>query len=238
VDAAAISGSASDVAVLDGDPIVTELRAKGSLAVGLARDLVVNSPESKTEGLELVARARKAVRTAETRRTALVKPHNDHVKAINAVFRTVTQPFSDADSIVSKKVLDFDREERRRAAEAAAAAERQRLESEALLREAEKAEAAGNAPVAEQLLEKAIAEETGAAAAQSEARIMPRSMATADGSVGIRNKPWTYRVVDESQVPREYLAIDSAKVREAIRGGVREISGLEIYQEEGLAVRA
>lgn len=49
-------------------------------------------------------------------------------------------------------------------------------------------------------------------------------------------KRWTYKVVDLFKVPHKYLVIDSAKVRDAIRDGVREIPGLEIYQEESVRV--
>lgn len=229
--------SATDVALVERDPVLVELRAKGAIAVGIARDLVVASPDAKAEGLELVARARKAVRTSETRRTALVKPHNDQVRDINRAFKEATDPFREVDTIVSGKVLAFDRAERQRAAEAAAAAERERLEAEALLREAEKAEAAGKPEVAGALLEKAIAEEACARDSQAQAKIPPKTVAVDAGTVSVRNKPWTYRVVDEACVPREYLCLDSPKIRDAIRRGEREIPGLEIFQEEGLAVR-
>jgi hypothetical protein len=229
---------AAELSLVERDPVVAELRAKGSFAVGLARDLLVNSAESKAEGSELVARARRAIRSAEARRSELVKPHNDHVKAVNALFREVTAPFGEADSIASRKILDYDREERRKAAEAAAEAERKRLEAEALLREAERAEAAGKAEIAEKLLDKAIGDEAIARESQAQARIPARTIPVDAGTVSVRAKPWTYRVVDVALVPREYLMVDHGKVREAIRAGAREIAGLEIFQEEGLAVRA
>jgi len=47
---------------------------------------------------------------------------------------------------------------------------------------------------------------------------------------------WTYEVLDITKVPRKYLLLDGVAVREAIRAGEREISGLRIYQEEGLRV--
>jgi len=47
---------------------------------------------------------------------------------------------------------------------------------------------------------------------------------------------WTYEVLDITKVPRKYLLLDGVAVREVIRAGEREISGLRIYQEEGLRV--
>lgn len=50
-------------------------------------------------------------------------------------------------------------------------------------------------------------------------------------------KRWKYEVIDVGSVPVEYLAVDDREVKSAIKAGVREIDGLRIYQEEGLAVR-
>jgi hypothetical protein len=49
---------------------------------------------------------------------------------------------------------------------------------------------------------------------------------------------WSFEVVDLDQVPREYLSLDVAVVRQAItRDGVRKIPGLRIFQAEALRVR-
>jgi len=49
-------------------------------------------------------------------------------------------------------------------------------------------------------------------------------------------KRWTFEVVDVNKVPREYLVLDRTAVNKAIRDGVREIAGLNIFQVEGLRV--
>jgi len=50
-------------------------------------------------------------------------------------------------------------------------------------------------------------------------------------------KRWVFDVVSEKKVPREYLVVSETKIREAIhRLGVREIPGVEIYQENSLRV--
>lgn len=50
-------------------------------------------------------------------------------------------------------------------------------------------------------------------------------------------RTWHYEVIDVGSVPVEYLAVDDREVKAAIKAGIREIDGLRIYQEEGLAVR-
>jgi len=49
-------------------------------------------------------------------------------------------------------------------------------------------------------------------------------------------KRWTFELVDINKVPREYLVLDSVAVNKAIRNGIREIDGLDVFQVEGLRV--
>ncbi len=49
-------------------------------------------------------------------------------------------------------------------------------------------------------------------------------------------KVWTFKIVDPAKVPDLYKVINQVAVREAIRNGMREIAGLEIYQEEQLSI--
>lgn len=50
-------------------------------------------------------------------------------------------------------------------------------------------------------------------------------------------KRWAYQVMDETLVPREYLAVDEVKIGKAVRRAdqpVRNIPGVRIYEEDGL----
>jgi len=49
-------------------------------------------------------------------------------------------------------------------------------------------------------------------------------------------KIWTFKLVDFSKLPDEYKAVQETAVRDAIRNGVRQIPGIEIYQEEQLSI--
>lgn len=53
---------------------------------------------------------------------------------------------------------------------------------------------------------------------------------------GIRHI-WTFEVQNLSQVPREYLMLDEQKIRQAIREGQRDISGLSIFQKQQTVYR-
>jgi hypothetical protein len=58
------------------------------------------------------------------------------------------------------------------------------------------------------------------------------------GSTAYVTRRWAFEVVDLDQVPRDYLSLDVAVVRQAItRDGVRKIPGLRIFRAEALRVR-
>jgi hypothetical protein len=52
-----------------------------------------------------------------------------------------------------------------------------------------------------------------------------------------QTRRWTFEVTNASAVPREYLMVDTVLIREAIRNGVHDIPGVNIYQEDGLSIR-
>lgn len=59
-------------------------------------------------------------------------------------------------------------------------------------------------------------------------------MTTYDPPTAIRiseTKVWAYDIIDESQVPREYLELNAVKVTQAIKAGKRQIPGLKIYEK-------
>jgi len=217
-------------------PAVINARANAIAFRDRALALVVDSEDAKAKATNLLAGIAQIQSVAEAERVKLVRPYNDFVKGINALFRDALAPLVEADGTLRRRVIDFNREQTRKAAEAAAAAEAERIRSEALLKEAEKAERAGQGAVAGELLERAVASETGAKVAQAEAVLPSKTVRTDAGSSTVK-KVWTFHLVNLDAVPTEYLVLDEAKVRDAIRAGVRAIPGLEILQEEQLAVR-
>jgi hypothetical protein len=123
-------------------------------------------------------------------------------------------------------------EVRRAVAEAAA----HRAEAERLARTMsveERRHAAEQLALAETASERADAWAREAAAAPEPPRIQGDYGATA-----YVTRSWTFEVIDLDRVPRTYLSLDTEAVRAAItKQGVREISGLKIFQSESLRVR-
>lgn len=64
--------------------------------------------------------------------------------------------------------------------------------------------------------------------------VMPKPMASI-GNTQVR-KVWKWKVVDFHKVPDSMKAIDNVAVNNSVRLGVREIPGIEVYQEEQLSI--
>lgn len=143
--------------------------------------------------------------------------------------------------------------ERRATAEAERqkrAAEQARLEAERAAatarNEAERAEAQRQAAEAEAARKQAEDRERAAANAAAQAQQQAHDAAKVvlapaaditrtrgDVALTTTRQVWRYRVVDITKVPAAYLMVNDAVVKAAIKGktGVREIPGLEIYDE-------
>lgn len=202
------------------------IESSTSSLVVLATALVVESQPDMAEGTDLLAQIKKTLKRSEEARDVLVRPLNDHVKMINAQFKTVTAPLADAERTIRQKMLTYAtalEKERQEEAERARRAEQERaLEAAAAL------EAAGKIVEAEVTL-------SFAAEAKAEVARVEPTTTDAGNTTSIR-KIWKHEVVDFGAVPDAFKIADDAKIREAVRAGIREIPGVRIYQEDSLAI--
>ncbi len=159
-----------------------------------------------TDDLGLIAKLKKAI---EQRRHEYVDPINAHLKAINDAFKQLVAPLEAADAVTRKKIMDYKREEARKAAEIA---EINRLRLEAARREAELNDGELSQPTA-------LVEVPAAPPARVQAT-------TADLGTA---KVWKWELEEISKVPAEYLMIDATKVGKVVRAGVRDIPGIRIW---------
>ena len=130
-------------------------------------------------------------------------------------------------------------EEARLRVEAEQKIKREKEEAEARERGAKRAELAALEEKAEEERQAALkrAEEDAAKIAivaptvvQPVVQEAPRVTRTELGSASQR-KVWTFEVVNEAEVPREYLMVDEKKVRDSVRMGTRNIEGIRIFEE-------
>jgi hypothetical protein len=180
---------------------------------------ITNEPSLKL-AVEYGSQAKRLATHVEKARKATVEEPNRYVKDVNNLAKTFTDPLGKIEAGLKRKISDYQARqelERRKAEEAARLAR-----EEAQKRIDEEAEKAGvEAP---QLPDVVVPE--------------PQRVTRTEEGSAFQRKDWTYDVEDETLVPREYLLIDSIKVRNAIRMGCRAIPGLKIYEKAATVFRA
>jgi hypothetical protein len=215
------------------DEHVTSLRAEAANIVKLAATLTIATQTDAEQATSMLGRIATFKRAAEDRRKFFVGPLNDHVKTINGLFKEIVAPFEEADGTLRSKLAAW------------RWAEQERLERER--REAEKRARAEEARVQEILKHAdqhtreealdAFRRADEAAEAASAVPVAPGPTVRAATASVTARKVWDFEVVDLAQVPHEFLHLNEAAVRAAIKAGVRQIRGLRIYEKEQLAVR-
>lgn len=173
---------------------------------------------SATNLLSVIAKHKKEL---EEQRKFLVKPLNDHVKSINNRFKTYSLPLDRADKTLRDKVLSYRQEQERKRRE-----EEERLRKLAEKEQArleKKAEKKGE-PTPPPIIVPTIEG--------------PAKTVQADYGTASIKQVWVHEIVDEQQIPREYLMVDEKKIAAVVKAGIRNIPGVRIYQTDQLAVRA
>jgi hypothetical protein len=155
----------------------------------------------------------------EKKRDQIIDEPAQFVKAVRGLVKAFTDKLDTAEKSLKEKVLSYQK-----------VLELKRQEQEALARkETEKLQKKLDAEVKKKGLE----------AVELPIPIIPKVppvTRTETGSAFTR-KFWTFKLIDANLVPRKYLVPSDTKIRDAIKGGIRDIPGLEIYEEESLTVR-
>jgi len=110
-------------------------------------------------------------------------------------------------------------------------------------KELERREAERKAEEARQKLQEKLDEEAeirGVEPVQVEPQVVPKEDTTTRTEAGTSHQRihWTFEIVDESQIPREFLIPDERKIRQAVAMGRREIPGIKIFEKATTVFRA
>jgi len=201
-----------NIAVIEKQEQVKEISVTVNTLVQKAEELEICDASTNEYAIWLLSKIAEGKKKAEAQRKAFTDPLNQSLKAINNFFKNLVAPLDQADTIIRSKVLMYRRMEEERA----------RKEAEELQRKME---------------EEAKKKDTGQVIIPPVvAQTPPTTMTAKNGSATVR-KIWDFEIEDETKIPREYLCVDSVKIRQAIKEGVREIPGIKIFQKETLSVR-
>lgn len=165
-----------------------------------------------------------------------IKPLKDGIKALEDKYNKPLRLLKEADEIIRAKMNKYLNDEMQRRAETEAEAKRQ-AEEEALKKALEleevKKEAAKYDLITGRAMINSLEEKQNELINQT-TKTEAINLSTENNIV---SKVWDFDLVDLSAVPLEYITLNEKAVRQAIREGVRDISGLKIYQKARVSIR-
>ena len=188
---------------------------------------VIEEESSAEDATALIVTISKLIKEVDAQRTELVKPLNEHVKNINKKFKPISDGLGQIKAEINQRLSSYHVRQQAKAQQEAARLKK--LEEDAMLEVAAKAEAEGDAEFANEIMAAAA---DGLANRTAE-KVMTRTEA---GSAHMRST-WKFIVENLKEVPFEYLTVDEKAVKAAIKSGERKIQGLKIYNELQTIVR-
>jgi len=221
--------------------------------VDMVKSLKIKTTEDMTQATDVLVKIVARKKRVEELRQFFVKPLNDQVKLINAEFKKAGLPLMDMEADIKKKIVEYRKiEAEKLEAERKKAEEKRRKEwekeQEKLRKQREKEAEKEKARLAKLELSKKdekaelkrIEDEKKAKEEEAQREEFnfddgdfqqSKSVYSENGSVKMR-KQWTFRIVDQSKVPSKYLVVDERLIRADVKAGIRNIDGVDIYEEE------
>lgn len=215
-------------------PFVT----KGADLLGQAERAVISNAEILAQAGDLYKIINTQIKATDEARTFLVKPLNDHVKAINAQFKKTAEPMNEAKTILKTKMDEYVAEETRIQEEANAKAKAEA--EEAALKSAEKHEAAGDNVTAQAVVE---------AAADLPDAVSKAPKARGNlGSTTSSRTDWKGEVVDikaflqaiiDGHIPESFIEIKQVELDKLAKSRKIEKTnlGIKIYKKVSASIR-
>ena len=180
---------------------------------------VIDDPSNKL-AVTIGTQAKKLYNEIEKKRKEITEDSNTFVKSVNNFAKDFTVRLKDIETNLKQKISNYQykqemaRREAERMAREEAAKLQKRLDEEARKKHIE-------APVVS-------------------APVIPKAdkvTRTEDGGRSFQKMKWTFEILDEGRVPREYCQVNPSAIRQAITMGVREILGVRIFEESSTVFR-
>lgn len=202
---------------------IIEMFKKAEICVSnlsaIAEELEVKDAVSRNTAIEMGTQAKSMFRILDNKRQELKKPYLAIGQKLDGLLRPIKSTLTSIEGNLKKKIkVNLDEENRKRI-------EKERKENEiAEEKELKRLEVAKALCLS---TEEIPAPEPVTKIAET---VIPSKHVTQSGSAGYK-KVWKFRVTDKNSVPLQYLFVDEKMIELAIKNGVREIKGIEIYED-------
>lgn len=174
-----------------------------------ATEAKITTDEQYTEVVDYLGTIKNISKTLKAEKEKITNPANETLKAARAFFAPFEKRYTDAETILKSKLLDY----------------KKRKDAEAAKKETQFADRVERGTMKMETAERKIGE-------------IKRVENTTRGNVGevqVR-KIKKVRITDEAALPREYLKPDEVAIRRDALSG-KQIPGVEVYEEETIATR-
>jgi len=184
-----------------------------------AAALVVNSPESNLNAVEMAGQVKKFDKVLEEGRVKYTRPAHEYLKGINGLIKPFQAKLKEIEDGLKAKISQH----------------QVRVELEQ--RKAEEAARKAQAELQTQL--EADAKKAGVEAPKLEPAVIARfdPATRTESGTAYQRTTWEFEIEDGTKVPGEYKIVDERLIREAVRAGVRQIPGVRIYQKTQTQIR-
>lgn len=201
-----------------------------------AKAIVVNDAVSYDNTVLFLKEIAQKKKDFKAQRDKYVKPMKDSIKAIDEKLQEPIKTLEKMEAIVRETLNNYLTEVNRREEECLAL-EKKKAEEEALRKMEELEHAKLQSGEYDEVTQKAIArtvdhEQNKIVEATTKQEKI--NLSTSGASVSM---VWDFEIIDKAQIPLEFLKVDETAIRNAIRAGEREISGVKIFQKPQLSLR-
>lgn len=201
-----------------------------------AKAIVVNDAVSYDNTVLFLKEIAQKKKDFKAQRDKYVKPMKDSIKAIDEKLQEPIKTLEKMEAIVRETLNNYLAEVDRREQEHLAL-EKKKAEEEALRKMEELEHAKLQSGEYDEVTQKAIArtvdhEQNKIVEATTKQEKI--NLSTSGASVSM---VWDFEIIDKAQIPLEFLKVDETAIRNAIRAGEREISGVKIFQKPQLSLR-
>jgi hypothetical protein len=195
--------------------------------IGLVQDMAreadtinVDCPDAQTSAVELGGSAKRLIKNIEAKREEVTSEARQFVSSVNSFCKIFTEKLKHATNVLEGKLTTY------------------RTMQELERRKQEEAARKATEELQKRLNEEA--KEAGVEAPIAVTPIMPEAKPTVKTETGVTaygRKKWKADIVDEAQVPREYCSSDMKKINAAVKGGIRSIPGVKIFEDSTTVFR-
>lgn len=201
-----------------------------------AKAIVVNDAVSYDNTVLFLKEIAQKKKDFKAQRDKYVKPMKDSIKAIDEKLQEPIKTLEKMEAIVRETLNNYLAEVNRREQERLAL-EKKKAEEEALRKMEELEQARLQSGEYDEVTQKAIArtvDHEQNKIVETTTKQEKINLSTSGASVSM---VWDFEIIDKAQIPLEFLKVDETAIRNAIRAGEREISGVKIFQKPQLSLR-